>query len=66
MELINQRKTGSQPQEKLKKQKYEKQTEPIMRTFGSLCLSCTAEMRKCCGFYTYGSDRIEMNRNEAK
>ena len=29
MELVNQRKTGSQPQEKLKK--YEKQTEPILR-----------------------------------
>ena len=28
MELINQRKTGSQPQEK---EKYEKQTEPILR-----------------------------------
>ena len=33
MELINQRKTGSQPQEKQKqkqKEKYEKQTEPIL------------------------------------
>ena len=34
MELINQRKTGSQPQEKEKekeKEKYEKQTKPILR-----------------------------------